>query len=395
MVGCLAMRRDRQVAGIERLLSVVSSGAPEPSLTESTLEVDRYTSPSRLEAERRVLFRKLPIVVGRETDVPEPGSFFTHDAAGLPLLVTRDASGKVHAMLNVCRHRGTRLVSEESGKAKAFVCPYHAWTYDLEGRLGHVPLARCFPSLESGARERDESALVELPCETRHGFVWVLPTTGAPLDVAGWLGEFDDDLTSFGLADHVVFRRSSAVRKANWKLVMDAFLEGYHVKSLHQRTLSRFFGDEVVVDMSGSHVRSLGARRNLPELATAPRDQWDVRAVATVFFTLFPNSVLVFHPDTVSHIALFPHAIDEVTFVHTMLATKHPETDEARIALEKTWDLIDGKVFAKEDLVIAESIQSVLHADAQPSFRLGLLERPIRFFHEAIDHAIDANPLRP
>jgi glycine betaine catabolism A len=387
----IRMRRDRQVAAIERLVEVVSKDTAEPAMVESTLEAERYTSPSQLEAEQRVLFRRLPFIVGRETDLAEPGSFFTHDAAGVPLLVTRDPWGKVHAMLNVCRHRGTRLVSQETGHAKAFVCPYHAWTYDLCGRLGHVPLSKCFPSL---AGERDESALVDLPCETRHGFIWVLPTAGQPLDVAGWLGDFDDDLASFGLAEHVVFRRSTSIRAANWKLVMDAFLEGYHVKSLHQRTLARFFNAEggVVIDTSGSHVRSVGARKNLLEVTTSPREEWNVRACTTVFFTIFPNTVLVFHPDTVSHIALFPHGLGEVTFVHTMLAPREPADEEARAVLEKTWNLIDGKVFAGEDLVIAESIQSVLHAGAQPTFRLGALEHPIRFFHDAIDRAIAAHP---
>jgi glycine betaine catabolism A len=379
------MRRERQVAGIERLLQVTERAMPEPTLCESTLEVDRYTSPSRYDAEKRVLFRRLPIAVGRESDLAQPGDFFTHDAAGVPLLVTRDAAGKVHAMFNVCRHRGTRLVTQETGSAKAFVCNYHGWTYGLGGALGHVPLAHAFPSLES---ERAASGLVELPCETRHGFVWVLPTPGEKLDVASWLGDFDDDLTSFGLADHVVLRRATKTRAANWKLVMDAFLEGYHVKSLHQRTLARFFREDVVVDTSGSHLRSLGARRNLLELTALPREQWDVRACTTVFYNLFPNSVLVFHPETISHIALFPHALGEVTFVHTMLAPRAPESDEHRAALEKTWELIDGKVFANEDLVIAESIQSVLHANAQPTFRLGTLEHPIRLFHDAIDRAL-------
>jgi phenylpropionate dioxygenase-like ring-hydroxylating dioxygenase large terminal subunit len=382
------MRRDRQVAAIERLLAVANSGAPEPDLVESRLEVHRYTSPSQLEAEQRVLFRKLPIVVGRESDLPEPGSYFTHDAAGIPLLLTRDSGGVVHAMLNVCRHRGTRLVTEEQGSAKAFVCRYHAWTYDISGKLGHVPVARCFSSLDS---ERAESGLVELPCESRHGFLWVLPTPGAELDMARWLGDFDDDLTSFGLAEHVVFRRHTVTRAANWKLVMDAFLEGYHVKSLHQRTLSRFFREDVVVDMSGAHVRSVGARKNLGELAEAPRDQWDVRTCATVFFTLFPNSILVFHPETVSHVAVFPRGLGEVTFVHTMLAPRQPANDEHRAALDKTWELIDHKVFGEEDLAIAESIQSVLGAGAQRTFRLGSLEYPIRFFHDAIDRVIANN----
>lgn len=384
------MRKDRQIAVIERLLAIMGKG-PEASCREGLLDVERYTSPAQLEAERRVLFRARPIVVGRASDVPTPGSFFTHDAAGVPILVTRDHGGRVHAMLNVCRHRGTRLVTEASGTAKAFVCPYHAWTYDLCGNLGHVPLSRCFPTLE-----RDESALVELPCDVRHGFVWVMPRASRePLRLAEWLGSFDDDLSAFALDRHVVFGRSESVRRANWKLVMDAFLEGYHVKSLHQRTLSRFFAEDVVIDFDGPHVRSVGARRNLPEMMNTTKDAWDLRACTTVFYTLFPNTILVFHPETVSHIALFPKSIDEVVFVHTMLAPHEPRTEEERTSWHRTWELIDGKVFAQEDLAIAESIQAGLGAGAQETFRLGALEHAIGVFHDAIDEAIAQDPARP
>lgn len=382
------MRKERQIAAIERLLATMENG-PEPSCVEGAIEVERYVCPERLEAERRVLFRTRPIVVGRDSDLPKPGSFFTHDAAGVPILVTRDRQGRVRAMLNVCRHRGTRLVHEPSGAAKAFVCRYHAWTYDLEGRLGHVPLPQCFTSLD-----RDASGLVTLPCEVRHGFVWVVATPApadAPVDVGAWLGDFDDDLAAFDLASHVVFARSRSVRKANWKLVMDAFLEGYHVKSLHQRTLARFFLEDVVVDTSGDHVRSVGARRTLKELAAGPRESWDVRTATTVFYDLFPNGVLVFHPETVSHVSLFPRAIDQVEFVHTMLAPREPRTDEERLGWQRTWELIDQKVFGEEDLAIAESIQASLHSGADTTFRLGALESSIRFFHDAMDRALSSS----
>src|SRR5690349_17738258 len=111
------MRRERQVALLERLLAALGNG-PEPSCEEVTIEVDRYVSPSRLVDERRVLFKRRPLVVGRSSDLSAPGAFFTHDAAGVPILVARDRDGRAGAMLNVCRHRGTRLVTETSGSAK-------------------------------------------------------------------------------------------------------------------------------------------------------------------------------------------------------------------------------------------------------------------------------------
>ena len=379
------MRREKQVAVIERLLAVAGrdTSPPPPGAETTSVDVARYTSPDRLADERRVLFRTLPIVIGRAADLAESGSYLTHDATGVPILVTRAADGEVRAMLNVCRHRGTRLVDGPSGRAKAFVCRYHAWTYDLGGCLGHVPLESSFPTLDRGA-----SALVALPCAVRHGFIWVVPDPASRLDVASWLGDFDDDLECFGLSDNVVFGRRSGVRAANWKLVMDAFLEGYHVKSLHQRTLARFFLDDVVTDRSGPHIRSVGARKNLPELRETAPATWDLRATTTPFYAIFPNNVLVFHPETVSHVALYPKGLGEVEYVHTMLTPRAPANDAERAGWQKTWELIDEKVFAQEDLSIAESIQSVLHSGANTSFQLGTLEHPIRWFHDTTDRII-------
>jgi glycine betaine catabolism A len=376
------MERDRALGLLARLRAVVEKSELEAACGEGSVEIDRYRSQAQLDAERRVLFRRWPLAIARESDVAASGAFITNDDTGTPILVTRDDGGRIHAMLNVCRHRGARLVDREAGHAKAFACPYHAWTYDLCGRLGSVPLSRCFPTLV-----REESALVELACEVRHGFVWVVPSVGG-IDLATSLGPFDDDLAAFHLNEHVVFERSRRIGKANWKLVMDAFLEGYHVKALHQRTLSRFFNQDMIFDTHGGHVRTVGARRNFLESTSQPMDAWDLRECATVFYNLFPNSVLVFHPEAVSHIALYPRAVDEVVFVHTMLVPREPKNEEERAAFRKTWDLIDAKVFAEEDLAIAESIQSGLASDASTTFRLGTIEAPIIAFHRAIDAAI-------
>src|SRR5258708_39260075 len=117
------MRRERQIAVLERLLAVVAGGSdprglPSDDLPQgSTVEVARYTSPERLADEKRVLFRELPIAVARAADVAEPGSYVTHDATGVPILVARVRAGEVRGMLNACGHRGTRLVHRPSGHA--------------------------------------------------------------------------------------------------------------------------------------------------------------------------------------------------------------------------------------------------------------------------------------
>ncbi len=240
------MRAQRQVEVLERLLARAERSEPEP-------QVDW---PARDELQSR------PIAVGRAEELPEPGAFFTHDATGTPLLLTRDEDGNVHAMRNVCRHRGTRLVDAVRGSANAFVCPYHAWTYDLRGNLGHLPTVRSSP-----LRVRDESSLVELPCEVRHGFLWVVPKPSREaLSIASYLEPFDEDLEAFELASHVVIARSESVHGASW-------------------------------------------RPSLP---------------AALTYTLSPNTILVFHPEEISWLQMFPRAEDEVVVVHTTLARRAP-----------------------------------------------------------------------
>ncbi len=250
-----------------------------------------------------MLFRKLPLIVGRESDLPEAGRFFTLDAAGVPLLLTRDPWGTAHAMINLCRHRGTRLVSAESGTATTFVCPYHAWTYDLCGRLGTVALGKCLPMVD---QPREESALVELPLETHHGFLWCLPTARATLDVASTLGPLDAELEARDAAHHVVAGRSTTIREGNWKEIMEGFL-----------------GD--------------------------PQHR-----------LVFPSSILMLDAEGISHVALYPHAQDETTIVHTRLAPPG---------------------------ATAEAPEPSLGTPAVDEAR-------VRAFHEAIDRTVAAHPIR-
>ncbi len=332
---------------------------------------------------------ELPIVVGRASDVAEPGSFFTHDATGVPILVVRSHGGVVHAFVNICQHRGARLVTEERGAVDSFVCPFHGWTYDLRGALAHVPLPRFFPTLR-----KDDGALAPLPCAVRHGFVWVAPSPDARIDLESWLGDFEDDLAAFDLARHVVFRRRHTTRTANWKLVMDLFLEGYHVKSLNARTVGRLLREDAVTDRSGPHARAVRARRNLPEIANHARDRWDIRQYASLVYALFPNAFLVVHPDAISQVSVFPATLDTADFVHTLLVPRAPRDEAQRAHHEATWRFMDEEVLSQEDLAMAESVQSVLHAQRSWAFRLGTAEHLVRAFHDELDRAIATRPAR-
>ena len=380
------MERALELELLSELLAMVEREPVGPPPRDFLIPVEHYTSPQFYQAEQQALFQGLPLVVGHTSELREAGDFLTDDATGIPLLIVRSPEGPARAFLNVCRHRGTKLVTERRGNARAFVCRYHAWSYELGGALLRVPRRDCFPSL------RDEDAgLVRVPLAERCGFLFVQPGgRGSELDIDAYLGPLAAELTGLGLGEHVVHREATARRQANWKLLVDAFLEGYHVRSLHRDTISRFFLDSVLFTAQPPHSRSLGARKTLLKARELPRESWALRAMTTPFYLLFPNTILVFHPDWVTLLTIFPDGPEHLLYHHRMLiprpseTSETPENDERRRYWDKTFQLIEGAVFQREDLAIAESIQAGLKARADSHFRLGQLEIAVKWFHDEV-----------
>jgi phenylpropionate dioxygenase-like ring-hydroxylating dioxygenase large terminal subunit len=368
-------------------MAVIREPGREIGPRTSRLSIERYVDPALLERERAALFGAHPILVAHVSELPAPGDLVTVDLAGVPVIVLRDLDGEVRVLVNACRHRGARLVEDARGCGKkALTCPYHAWSYRLDGSLLHVPDAHAFAGLDHAAL-----GLRVVPHQVRHGFVWacLAPDPGQGADITAFLGPaLDDDFEHFALASHQVARTTVRTRAANWKLVMDAFAEGYHLKSLHRQSLARFFLDAAIVDDCAPHVRQVGARKGLLELADRPEADWDLRQHTTVFYNVFPNTVLVFHPLWISQLGLFPEAVDRVRVVHRMLVPAPPADDDERERLDRSFAHIDGQVFEKEDLAIAENIQGTLRSGANREFLLGGLEHGMRLFHQAWDRAM-------
>ena len=389
------MRHEVQVELIERLLG--GERSPEP-VQETRVPVELYRSEEQLTRERNRLFRELATPIAHISEVPAPGDFITREVAGVPVLVVREKTGALRGFVNVCRHRGAPLADARTGTGcKALVCPYHGWVYQLDGTLSHVPGEAFFPNLD-----KSQLGLVALPLVAAYGLVWVIPegrgsVTARPAPENGAaeralraaFGPFGDDLDHFGLAEHHLFRKTEAVRRCNWKLIIDAFLEGYHVKTLHRRSLARFFDNSGPwFEFFGDHVRSVGARKNIADMAQRPRAEWDIRACATPFYLFFPNTVVVIHPDFVSVLTVMPLRTDETAYSHYLLTPENPDPDgpqkELYARYQRSFELIDGAVFAAEDLDIAERIQRGLSSEAYEHFILGGAEYPIRVFHDTI-----------
>ena len=360
------------------LARLLADGGRRREIGITHVDAAAYTDPARHAAEQARIFTKVPLVAAPSALLPQPNMAVPHDGYGKPLLIARDKQGEAHVFLNVCKHRGTRLVEgDEAVCAPRLVCPYHAWSYALDGRLAGLPRGDAFPGLD-----KEAFGLTRLPTREAGGLIWFSFAEDADFAEADALGL---DFDAFGLAQMHLFRRRTHRVDANWKLIMDAFLESYHVARLHAETIGPFFKDGVAsADTIGPHQRS-AVGREVNADAVRAADWPTLRGAITYTYQMFPGAVLIVSPDYVNLMVLMPQAHDRVWVEDFMLIPEPPATDKALRHWEKSWNLLDGGVFAAEDFRAAALGQQGLSSGAVERITLGTLEGGIRQFHDQVE----------
>lgn len=359
------------------LAHAIEAGEVRATVGPQTVPATDYTDPDHFAREQSALFGRMPQLVAPSALLPDAGMAQTHDISGKPLLLTRDRDGRAHVFLNVCRHRGTRLVEGGDAVCQAkLVCPYHAWTYALDGRLLALPRPDTFPSLDKG-----DYGLIELPSIESGGAIWFAPREDAAFDDAETVGA---DFAALRLDDQYLYRRKTHSVAANWKLIMDAFLESYHVTRLHAATIGPFFKDGVTAgDEIGPHLRSAVGR--LEEMdGVQLTDIAALRRVVTFAYQLMPATIVIPSPDYINILTLWPQAVDHTLVEDFMLIPEPPATDKARDHWERSWALLDGGVFASEDFRAAELGQQGLSSGAIDHITLGTLEGGVARFSQKV-----------
>lgn len=217
--------------------------------TSPTLPPACYTSAEVLAAENSALLRQSWLGVARSDQWTGPGDYATLDLAGTPVIVVRDARGRLRAFANTCRHRGTRLL-QGAGHAERIRCPFHGWTYDLDGRLRGAPRmgrTRHFRHADMG--------LVEFRTAERGGFVFVALSDETP-GIDEWLGAFDAVHAPWPLDTLVTTRRRELRVDCNWKLFLEVFNESYHLDCVHAATFGGIYREPDPADDVGACVQS-------------------------------------------------------------------------------------------------------------------------------------------
>jgi nitrite reductase/ring-hydroxylating ferredoxin subunit len=368
----------RPTEGQLALARAIAGGEESKGARVRTVPAYVYTDEARFAAEQARLFGRLPTVIAPSALLPKPNMAVPHDGFGLPLLLTRDKEGRAHVFYNVCRHRGTRLVEgSEAVAAPRIVCPYHAWSYACDGRLAAMPRPDTFPGVDKAAH-----GLAELPSREAGGLIWFARDDAADFSDADALApEFD----AFGLAGHHLYRRRVHDVAANWKLVMDAFLESYHVQRLHAPTIARFFADGITAaDRIGIHQRSAVGRTDY--VSGLDRTDWPaLRAVITFAYQLFPATILIMSPDYVNLMVLMPQAVGRTLVEDFMLIPEPPRTAAEEEHWEKSWRILDEGVFEAEDYRAAALQQEGLSSGSLADLTIGTLETGIHNFHEQVE----------
>ena len=374
-------KASRPSEGQRALAEKLVRGEKPPTHDVVELDASAYIDPLTFEREQRRVFDKWPLLLAPSALLPDNNTAIAHDGYGVTLIISRDGDGRIHVMANVCRHRGTRLIeSSEVVQAKRIICPYHAWTYGSDGALMAIPRAECFPGVDKADRP-----LMHFPAIETGGFIWFAKDEGTNFRHVEALAE---DMEAFGMSGLHLYRRRTHEVASNWKQVMDAFLESYHVQRLHAETIAPFFTDGIAAaDFIGPHQRAVVGRADY--LEEIDRDDWAaLRRVLTYTYAFFPTSILIVSPDYINLLVVMPETVGTCLVEDFMLIGEPPQTPQAEAHWERSWKLLDGGTFAAEDFRAAALCQRGIESGMVKTVLVGGLEDGIAAFHQRLNELL-------
>ena len=372
----IATRLLSDQAVFERVFNHIDNSTTDLGVRVWREPADNYYSQERFDAEIAML-KRLPVAYCPSAALPDKGSYIARSSAGTPLVVVRGLDGVVRAFINACRHRGMQVASG-SGCSRAFVCPYHAWTYNLEGNLKHIPGQEGFPGVDP-----EQHGLVEVSAREKGGIVYVMQKGEITEDML-------EDCLDYFSPEQQMFETEEMVDEANWKILNETLMEGYHIKSLHSETFYPYGLDNInLVEIYGANSRVTYPFRRIEKMRDVAPDQRRIDGLVTSVYLVFPTasvSVLSKHTNLAILEPLSPTSSRWVLYrmVNRAVDGKDIPLEEAQRDALFVGD--SGQI---EDREAARAIQQSVSSNGNTHFTFGHFESAIVNFHQHLAKYLD------
>ena len=381
------MQRQQLVEEIKTLMDLVARKTTSLADKVMEIDVDEYTDPGQFQREKTELFRNYPQFVGPSCVVPEAGDYFAFDDTGVPILIVRQGDGSLKAFVNICSHRGAPLNECDHGKAKngrLFSCPYHGWTYDLDGKLIGVPFGKeGFDSID-----RDALGLRPLDVQEKYGMIFVMPNPDKTFDIDEVLGGLQERLSGFGFEDHYYLGAKQVFTNFSWKLNMDTFHEYYHFEFLHPQTIATMAYSNTANYKQYGRNHSMGSPAlAINELKDIPEEQWEPRKYSSYVNYIFPNTVIFVVQDHFQTWRVYPIAPDRSVVYHSMFLPEKPATPELRKHYEDYFQMIND-VAVGEDYGLVDKVHRGLQAGIPRKVLIGRNEPGVQNMHRQLHEVL-------
>jgi phenylpropionate dioxygenase-like ring-hydroxylating dioxygenase large terminal subunit len=359
-------------------------GVRKPLLEAETMPPFTYTSPEFYQREVERIWRKTWNFIGSADQICNNGDYFTLNFAGVPTIVLRDHDGKIRAFANTCRHRGSELL-DGKGNCKVIVCPYHSWTYELNGNL------RGTPEMDKTRNfDKNDYGLISIAIDTWGNFLFInFDKNPEPLEKH--LGDLPEKLAPYRLENMALARRKTFEMDCNWKLFVENAKESYHIATVHRATINQYAsakaagywvekatGDYVVT--FAQHEGSMALLKGAKGFPTIESLQGRREAGGTYAPLIYPSTYLACTIDCAWYLEMHPISANKTYMVHGALFPRdrldRPDFEEVAKNYYHRWDIT-----IEEDILASVRQQRGLETPFAP---------PGRFSHrEPLVHEID------
>jgi len=350
--------------------------------------VGNYFEEQRWRDEMDKIFKRMPLMLAMTAELRNPGDYKAMDAGGVPVILARNEDGEVKAFVNMCSHRGAQLMDEGCGNTHRFTCPYHAWSYNVDGDLVGVYAPKDF-----GDVDKSEHGLAELPCLEKAGLIWVITDPKSTLDINLFLSGYDEILAHFGFEKWHHFA-SQRVDGPNWKIAYDGYMDIYHLPILHKNTFGPDFPNQAIYYSWGPHQRVAGPMKGAKAMLGEDEEKWPTEALVAGVWTIFPHiSIAGFDGGgrAVMLSQLFPGDTPGTSYTIQHYLMAEEPTDEA--TCEAARDQLDflRYVVEQEDYATGLKQQKALQTRAKDYVMFGRNEEGGHNFHRWVDNILETS----